>query len=72
MTNLKKPALLLFLAAALMANAAMLLLLSTPAATEVLAQGTNMTGNMTKTGTNTTAALGSGNISDLLQGAGAP
>jgi hypothetical protein len=71
MENLKKPVLLL-VAAALVANTAMLLLLSTPAATEVLAQGTNMTGNMTKSSSNTTAAPGSGNVSGLLQGAGAP
>jgi hypothetical protein len=72
MTNLKKPALLLMLAAALVANAAVLLLLSTHVVTEVLAQGANMTGNMTKSGSNTTAASGSGNVSGFLQGAGAP
>ena len=72
MTNLKKPALLLIVAAALVANAAVLSLLSTGVASEALAQGTNMTGNMTKGGTNTTAASGSGNISGLLQGVGAP
>jgi hypothetical protein len=75
MTNLKKPALLLMVAAALVANAAVLSLLSTGVASEALAQGMNMTGNMTKGGTNTTnttAASGSGNISGLLQGVGAP
>jgi hypothetical protein len=72
MTNLKKPALLLIVAAALVANAAVLSLLSTGVASEALAQGTNMTGNMTKGSTNTTAASGSGNISGLLQGVGAP
>ena len=73
MTNFKKPALLLMVVAAFVANAAVLsLLLSTGVASEALAQGTNMTGNMTKGGTNTTAASGSGNISGLLQGVGAP
>lgn len=73
MTNLKKPSLLLMVAVALVANAAVLLLLSTPVATEVLGQGANMTGNITKGGEgNTTAASGSGNVSGFIQGAGAP
>jgi hypothetical protein len=73
MTNFKKPALLLMVVAAFVANAAVLsLLLSTGVASEALAQGTNMTGNMTKAGDNRTAASGSGNVSGLLQGVGAP
>ena len=72
MTNLKKPALLLLVAAALVANALVLFLLPTGAVSEALAQGTNMTGNMTKGGSNTTATSGSGNISGVIFGAGAP
>jgi hypothetical protein len=70
MTSLKKPALLLLVAAALVANAAVLLVLSAPVATKVLGQGANMTGNMTKSNSNTTGAPGSGNISGMPQGAG--
>jgi hypothetical protein len=71
MTNLTKPALFLMVAAALIANAAVVFLLLTGMASEALAQRTNMTSNTTKGDNgNTTAASGSGNISGMLQGPG--